>query len=149
MPSELIQNIASDAVIDTAYQWLCKRRKDYSHNDEVWDIRFRWSGFKPYLQKRLLAGEYSISSQIVISTPERRTELWSAKDALVLKAMSIVLGEYLKPEMSNNCYHLKGHGGAKAAVRTTVKNLKYAIIFLNQMCVDITQTSNIKHSLIC
>ncbi len=35
MPSELIQKIASDAVIDTAYEWLCKRRKDYSHNDDV------------------------------------------------------------------------------------------------------------------
>ncbi|MCP4267269.1 MAG: hypothetical protein GY777_17140 [Candidatus Brocadiaceae bacterium] len=66
MSSELIQKIASDAVIDTAYEWLCKRRKDYSHNDEVWDIRFRWSEFKPHLQKALLRGEYTIGSQIVI-----------------------------------------------------------------------------------
>ncbi|MCP4253655.1 MAG: hypothetical protein GY775_09645 [Candidatus Scalindua sp.] len=27
MYSELIQKIASDAVIDTAYEWLCKRRR--------------------------------------------------------------------------------------------------------------------------
>ncbi len=57
-------------------------------------------------------------------TPERRTELWSARDALVLKAMAIVLGEYLKPVLSHNCYHLKDHGGAKAAVRATAKYLK-------------------------
>ncbi len=75
MSSELIQKIASDTVIDTAYQWLCKRRKEYAHNDEVWDIRFRWAEFKPQLQKALLRGEYSISSQTVINTPERRTEL--------------------------------------------------------------------------
>ncbi len=124
MSSELIQKIASDAVIDTAYEWLCKRRKDYSHNDEVWDIRFGWAEFKPHLQKRLLRGEYTISSQIVIKTPERRTELWSAKDALVLKAMAIVLGEHLKPVLSQNCYHLKGHGGAKAAVRAASRHLK-------------------------
>ncbi len=124
MHSELIQKITSDSVIDTAYEWLCKRRKDYSHNDEVWDIRFRWAEFKPQLQKALLAGEYSISSQIVIHTPERRTELWSAKDALVLKAMSIVLGEHLKPVLSHNCYHLAGNGGAKAAVRATARCLK-------------------------
>ncbi|MCP4266981.1 MAG: hypothetical protein GY777_15655 [Candidatus Brocadiaceae bacterium] len=124
MSSELIQRVASDSVIDMAYDWLCKRRKDYSHNDEVWDIRFRWAEFKPHLQKRLLAGEYSISSQIVIKTPDRRMELWSAKDALVLKAMSIVLGDHLKPVFSRNCYHLKGHGGAKAAVRATAKYLK-------------------------
>ena len=122
--SELIQKIASDALIDTAYEWLCKRRKDYSHNDDVCDIRFRWAEFKPHLQKRLLAGEYAISSQIVINTPNRRTELWSAKDALVLKAISIVLGEHLKPMLSHNCYHLADNGGAKAAVRATARHLK-------------------------
>ncbi len=90
MSSELIQKIVSDTVIDTAYEWLCKRRKDYSHNYEVWDICFRWAEFTPYLQKTLLRGEYTISLQIVIMTPERRTELWSTKDALVLKVISIV-----------------------------------------------------------
>ncbi len=55
LPSELIQKIAPDSVIDSAYEWLCKRRRDYSHNDEVWDIRFRWSEVKQQLQKRLLA----------------------------------------------------------------------------------------------
>ena len=124
MPSELIQKIASDSVIDSAYNWLCKRRKDYSHNDDVWDIRFRWPEFKPHLQKTLLAGEYTFSSQIVIITSNRRTELWSAKDALVLKAMAIALGEHLKPVLSRNCYHLAGHGGAKADVRTTARHLK-------------------------
>lgn len=121
---EQIDKIASDSVIDRAYDWLCKRRKDYSHNDEVWDIRFKWSEFKPNLQKTLLAGEYNISLQIVIMTPDRRTELWSAKDALVLKAMSIVLGEYLKPVLSPNYYHLKGNGGTKAGIRATAKHLK-------------------------
>ena len=124
MHSELIQKIASDSLIDSAYEWLCKRRRDYSHNDEVWNIRFKWSDVKPLLQKSLLAGEYTFSSQIEIKTPERRTELWSAMDALVLKAMSIVLGEHLKPVLSRNCYHLKDHGGEKAAVRTTAKYLK-------------------------
>ncbi len=82
-----------------------REEKDYSHNDEVWDIRFRWTEFKPDLQKALLAGEYNISSQIVINTPERRAELWHAKDALVLKAISMVLGEHLKPVLSHSCYH--------------------------------------------
>ena len=78
----------------------------------------------PYLQKKLHRGEYTISSQIVTKTSDRRTELWNAKDALVLKAISIVLGEHLKPVLSRNCYHLAGNGGAKAAVRATSKYLK-------------------------
>ena len=57
-------------------------------------------------------------------TPDRRTELWSAQDALVLKVISIVLGEHLKPALSRNCYHLAGYGGTKAASRATARHLK-------------------------
>lgn len=42
-------------------------------------------------------------------------DLWSARDALVLKAMALVLAEHLP--VSRRCTHLKGHGGAKYAVR--------------------------------
>ena len=41
--------------------------------------------------------------------------LWSARDALVLKALALVLGEHLP--ILPRCTHVKGHGGAKAAVR--------------------------------
>ena len=125
MPSELIQKIASDSVINRAFQWMCERRKDYSHNDDVWDIRFRWSEVKPRLQKTLLAGEYTFSPQTQIRIPDRTIELWGALDSLVLKAMAIVLGEQLEPVLSHKCYHLAGRGGAKAAVRATSKYLKY------------------------
>ncbi len=121
---ELIQKIASDSVIDIAYDWLCERRKDYSHNNDVWDLRSRWAEIKPRLQQSLLAGEYSFSSQAELRMPGGRIELWSALDSLVLKAISIVIGEHLKPILSRNCYHLKGHGGAKAAVRATAGHLK-------------------------
>ena len=76
------------------------------------------------MQQSLLAGEYSISPQDEFRMPDGSIELWSALDSLVLKAMSIVLGEHLKPIMSHNCYHLAGHGGAKAAVRATARHLK-------------------------
>ncbi len=125
IPSELIKKIVSDSVIDCAYDWLCKRRKDYSHNDEVWDIRFRWSEVKPRLQKTLLAGEYTFSPQTEIRIPDRTIELWNALDSIVLKAMAIVLGEHLGPVLSHNCYHLSGRGGAKAAIRATVKQIKH------------------------
>ncbi|MGR3316916.1 MAG: reverse transcriptase domain-containing protein [Candidatus Anammoxibacter sp.] len=122
--SSLIKKVASNTVVDQAYAWLCARRKGYSHNDDVWDICFRWNEIKPWLQKALISGKYTFSSQKEILLPDRRIELWSAMDSLVLKAMSIVLGEYLGPVLSNNCYHLKGHGGAKAAVMATFNHLK-------------------------
>ncbi len=124
MQSDLIKKIASDSVIDIAYDWLCDRRKKYPHNDDVWDLRFRWVKIKPDLQKALLDGEYTFSPQVRIRMPDRTIELWSAQDALVLKAVALVLGEFLGPILSRNCYHLKGHGGAKAAVRATARHLK-------------------------
>ena len=30
----LINDIASDEIMDRAFQWLCKRRKNYSHNND-------------------------------------------------------------------------------------------------------------------
>src|SRR5271157_4050263 len=50
--------IASDAVLDEAYAWLCDRRKDYSPHDDGWTLRERWADIKPRLQKSLLRGEY-------------------------------------------------------------------------------------------
>ncbi len=42
-------------------------------------------------------------------------DLWSARDALVLKALAMVLADVLP--VSPRCTHVKGHGGAKAVVR--------------------------------
>ena len=42
-------------------------------------------------------------------------DLWSAGDALVLKALTLVLAGVLP--VSPRCTHIKGNGGAKAAVR--------------------------------
>ncbi len=57
---------------------------------------------------------FSLLSRITLKDGED-TDLWSARDALVLKALAIVLGKHLP--VSPRCTHLKGHGGAKYAVR--------------------------------
>ena len=118
MKGSLIQHIAADAVLEEAYDWLCERRKDYSAEADVWDLRRRWGEVKPHVQETLLAGEYEFSPLTELRLPDGETrQLWCAQDALVLKALAIVLGEYLEPILSDRCFHLKGHGGAKAAVR--------------------------------
>ena len=118
---DLMVEIASDEVLGLAFNWLCERRKDYSANSDVWDVRWRWNDIKPVLQRMLLAGEYRFSPLRRIRRENDVLEIWSALDALVLKAMAIVLNRRLS--FSNRCYHLKGHGGAKAAVRAVVENL--------------------------
>lgn len=48
---------------------------------------------------------------------DKKLEYWSPKDALVLKAVIIVLGEHLTPVISDRCYHVAGNGELKKAFR--------------------------------
>lgn len=43
--------------------------------------------------------------------------LWSSADALVIKILPLILQARLQPLLSRACYHLKGHGDLKGAVR--------------------------------
>jgi RNA-directed DNA polymerase len=119
----LMPLIASDEVLEQAFDWLCKRRRQWSHNDEVWEVRQRWADIKPALQEALLAGGYCFSALRRIHRREGDIEVWSALDALVLKAMAIVLTKYLSARLSRCCCHVAGNGGAKAAVRFVLSKL--------------------------
>jgi hypothetical protein len=35
----IIEQLASDDVLDCAYEWLCRRRRDYSADSDVWALR--------------------------------------------------------------------------------------------------------------
>src|SRR5437879_1908925 len=118
----ILAQLASDHVLDTAYEWLCRRRRDYSPNADVWAFRRDWLREKEQIKADLLSGNYrfSLLSRITL-TDDEDTDLWSARDALVLKALAIVLGEHLP--VSRSCTHIKGHGGAKYAVRAVRDHL--------------------------
>lgn len=106
--------IASDEILETAYRWLCTERTDWPADADVWALRFNWPEAKQQIRDDLLSSRYCFSP---LSSVTRRdgtvAHLWSARDALVLKAMALVLGERLS--LSRACVHVKGHGGAKAA----------------------------------
>jgi len=121
---DLIEEVASDEVMDIAYTWLCQQRRKWSHNDAVWDLRRNWTAMKPALQQETLHGEVRLGPVEVVHTPEgERRQFWSARDALVLKAVAVVLGRLLRPKLSRNCFHLAGRVGGKAAVRKAVQAL--------------------------
>jgi len=46
LPANLIEEIASNTVLEQAYRWLCERRKNDSSNNDVWDLRWRWREIK-------------------------------------------------------------------------------------------------------
>ena len=117
----MIRTIASDVILDEAFGWLCQRRKDYSPNNDVWDLRRNWDRIKPELQKILLAGDYTFQPLAEFRLTDEIIEMWSAPDALVLKALAMVLSKHLEPILSGRCYHVAGRGGAKAAVRAALE----------------------------
>jgi len=118
----MISQIASDDVLDTAYDWLCRRRHNYPSDADVWDLRFRWREAKKTVQADLLNGVYRFSPLNRVTNRDGESlTLWSAKDALVLKAITIVLERHLP--LSKNCTHVRGHGGGKAAVRRVYEAL--------------------------
>ncbi len=112
----VLDKLASDDVLDSAYEWLCKRRRDYPPDADIWSFRHRWREEKAIVTTALLEGEYRFGLQTRVTLNDGEDiDLWSARDALVLKALALVLGEHLP--ISPRCTHVKGHGGAKAAVR--------------------------------
>jgi hypothetical protein len=56
-----LTQLASDDVRDTAYEWLCRRRRDYSANSDVWVLRRDWLREKERIKRELLSGNYRFS----------------------------------------------------------------------------------------
>jgi RNA-directed DNA polymerase len=118
----MIAQLASDEVLDSAYAWLCRRRRDYSANSDVWSFRRGWPREKTQIKDQLRSGNYrfSLLARVTLKDGDE-TDLWSARDALVLKALALVLGDHLP--VSRCCTHIKGNGGAKYAVRQVREHL--------------------------
>ena len=97
LPADLTAEIASDEVLEQAYLWLCDRRKDRSPDNDVWTLRWQWREVKPRVQEKLLSGSYRFTAVEWVGTGEDMREIWSSEDALVLKAIAIVLTRHLAP----------------------------------------------------
>jgi hypothetical protein len=119
----MLTQIASDAVLNAAYAWLCRRRRDWPANADIWSFRHRWPEEKARLQADLRAGRYRFDNLSCVTRRDGdEVEIWSSRDALVLKALASVLANHLP--VSRSCTHVKGHGGAKAAVRQVTTHLE-------------------------
>lgn len=112
----LTTTLASDEVLDAAFAWLCNRRLGWSSNADIWDFRRDWVDEKRRLKEALQSGNFRFGLLDRVSKADgSEADLWSARDALVLKALTLVLSQVLP--VSAHCTHVKGNGGAKAAVR--------------------------------
>ncbi len=99
-------------LIDAAYEQVCRRRINYPHNADIWDLRFHWTDRKQQLLDSLNRGTYRLSPvQLVRKADGTTVALWSAQDALVIQVLTRLL-EPLLP-VHRTCEHVRGHGGGK------------------------------------
>jgi hypothetical protein len=75
----IIEQLASNDMLDSAYEWLRRRRRDYSANADVWAFRRDCPREKERIKGELLSGDYrfSLLSRITLKDGEQ-TDLWSA-----------------------------------------------------------------------
>ena len=74
MSAMLIEQIASDAVLDEAYAWLCHRRRDYPAKADIWSIRPKWNVEKRWIQDNLLTNSYDDNTPIFAFTKQLSVE---------------------------------------------------------------------------
>ena len=107
-----------------AYHWLSKSRKNHPPDSDIWNLKRSWNNRAETTMESFRTGAYrfDVQSKIRLSCGET-IAIWSSLDALIIKVLTGILQERLKPFLLKTCYHLKGHGGLKGAVRDVMKQL--------------------------
>ncbi|MGD8957360.1 MAG: hypothetical protein PVJ03_08495 [Chromatiaceae bacterium] len=74
----MLATLASDTVMDAAFQWLCQQHRHWPADTDVWDLRFHWPDEKQRIQQTLLRGDYrfvALSRVIILSADSREAGL--------------------------------------------------------------------------
>lgn len=111
-----IRHITEANVLEKAYRWLCQQRKDHSHNNSVWDLRIHWVDIKTSVVQELIEGTYNLSPMQSYTIKGEHIRCWTALDALILKATTIILEPLISNETPLHCTHLKNRGGIHKAI---------------------------------
>lgn len=101
--STILKQLTSDEVLDSAYEWLCKRREDYPHNSEIWSFRFRWKEEKETIRGDLLAGRYcfSLLKRVTLKSGEEVDRPRGRKDRVRVNTVESPNSEKLRPDQAS------------------------------------------------
>jgi RNA-directed DNA polymerase len=118
----VITELVSEDLIDESFRWLCKQRKHFPDNSDVWDVRFHWNKIKPQLIDELISNTFNFQPlQKITKSSGEVIHLWTSIDSVVLKLLSLVLQRHLPS--SKLCTHLKGNGGSKQTVTSIQREI--------------------------
>jgi RNA-directed DNA polymerase len=110
--------------LNTAFAAVYAARDKDGPNSDIWTLSLQWNTIRQYLQTTLLAGHYTLSPAKVYHIEHDYLTRWSAQDAVVLKAISLILAPLVANFVGMKCHHLKDHGGVKGAVTQVQAVLK-------------------------
>lgn len=113
----LMSQVVSSANLDAAYAHVRASRKKRHYNDLFWSLP-HWPNLKLSLRIKLQSGDYHLSPVKQIRLEDKWFSDWYPEDAIVLKALELVLTPLFCDHYDfNDVSHLKGHGGVKRGVR--------------------------------
>ncbi|MCP4177446.1 MAG: hypothetical protein GY756_06750 [bacterium] len=120
-----------DEYIQKAFEQVCHRRRNHCCNNDIWELKFNWNSRKHEILEELNSENYKFDSVKEFRKDGQVYEIWTAKDAVVIEKLTILLKD--KYKITENCssYHLKGKGGVKAAInkiRKNYRNYKFVMI---------------------
>jgi len=115
LPSAL-PPVFTKSKLDLAYSAVSRSRRSHPARSDIWNLRRSWARERVDLLAALVAGTYRFSPLLRVETAAgEMVDMWSSRDAVVLKLLANHLAELLP--RATSCTHLKGHGGLKGAVR--------------------------------
>jgi len=117
--TNLMSEVVSSELLEEVFLDIYEKRKDNSHNSDIWKLSLNWKLHKEEIREQLLVGTYLLSPVDVYKGPDGEYySRWSSRDSIVLKALSKMIAKILEQnEIGKDCYHLKGMGGIKGALR--------------------------------
>ncbi len=128
--TNLLSQVVSTENLDNAFKAVYPRRQKNGPNSCIWSLSLRWPEVRDEMRIRLLAGNYELSPVSVYRSDQGYLSCWGSYDAVILKALSLVLAPLVSDSVGTRCYHLRGHGGIKGAMtklRSNTAQYQYAI----------------------
>ena len=103
--------MAQRAPLEQAYAHVCEQRKRHSPHNSIWQLRGQWPQERTRIQRDLLYGQYRFEQLRRYHIGGSHIDVWSARDAVVLKALALELKPYWLAVLSPHCHHLQGPSG--------------------------------------
>ncbi len=127
-PEQLLEQVVSDANLDSALAWLRDSSSEQDHSD-TWDYSRDWGAHKADLKRRVSQGQFSFQTvrEVEVSNADGGSEwreIRCAEDRLLMRAMSQTFDAVFAEGIAPTCVHLAGRGGAPGAVQATYAQLQ-------------------------